>query len=288
MVYWVRLWLSFFGIFCARYNSGFGIGFKRTATGYQTETREERMHMSMVKLKVLGLSIALIALVLGIVPNATAATVGTHRIWLDLNENGVQDEGEPGLVGVLVELRRSDGALVASTISGENGTYIFNNVPGGSYYEKYALPSGYQFTLKDQGTDDYFDSDADPLTGVTDVAYIAESDYFCSWDAGLVPLNARLVKAGQAGIVPDLPEASAFSSVTVLPGWTWWFFVQSSGGVGSHTYQWYEGSTLLQGQTSMVLAVSKMEPGTYTFFCEVTDAQGMAVTSNFVTLSVIG
>jgi hypothetical protein len=74
----------------------------------------------------------------------------------------------------------------------------------------------------------------------------------------------------------------------VLPGWTWYFFVHSAGDVTPFKYQWYENTTLLQGQTSMVLPVTKTVPGTYSFSCKVTDAQGMTVSSNPVTLTVFG
>jgi hypothetical protein len=85
-----------------------------------------------------------------------------------------------------------------------------------------------------------------------------------------------------------LPRANAFTSVTVLPGWTWNFFAHANGGVGALTYQWYEGSTLLAGQTSMVLPVTKNAPGTYTFFCRVTDSEGQVANSNNVTMRVLG
>jgi len=81
-------------------------------------------------------------------------------------------------------------------------------------------------------------------------------------------------------------KATAFCNVTVLSGWTWWFFAHSIGGVGSHTYQWYEGTTPLQGQTSKVLPVTKTLPGTYTYYCKVTDSEGTAVNSNTVYLTV--
>jgi len=86
----------------------------------------------------------------------------------------------------------------------------------------------------------------------------------------------------------QIVQASAFCNVTVIPGWTWWFFAQGTGGVGALTYQWFEGSTLLQGQTSMVLAVTKNTPGTYAYYCKVTDSLGSAINSNAVYLTVIG
>ena len=84
------------------------------------------------------------------------------------------------------------------------------------------------------------------------------------------------------------PRASAFCNVTVMPGWTWYFFAHSNGGIGSHSYQWYEGLTLLAGQTSMVLPVTKTAPGIYTFYCKVTDSEGTSTNSNTVTLTVLG
>jgi hypothetical protein len=91
-----------------------------------------------------------------------------------------------------------------------------------------------------------------------------------------------------SGQLRPMLRASAFCNVTVLPGWTWYFFVQSAGGSGAHTYQWYEGTTLLQGQSSMVIALTKNTPGTYTFYCGVTDSEGTTANSNNVTLTVMG
>jgi pimeloyl-ACP methyl ester carboxylesterase len=84
-----------------------------------------------------------------------------------------------------------------------------------------------------------------------------------------------------------LLQAAAYSNVTVLTGWTWRFFVHPNGGTGyTFTYQWFEGTTMLQGQTSMVLAVTKNTPGTYAYFCKVTDSAGVSVNSNVVYLTV--
>jgi hypothetical protein len=83
-------------------------------------------------------------------------------------------------------------------------------------------------------------------------------------------------------------DVSAFQSVTVIPGWTWWFFTQNKGGNAPYTYQWYEGLNPIQGQTSMVLSVTKTAPGIYSFYCRVTDKDGTTTTSNAVALTVLG
>ena len=84
------------------------------------------------------------------------------------------------------------------------------------------------------------------------------------------------------------PAASAFCNVTLIGGGSWYFFAHSNGGFGPHSYQWYEGSTLLTGQTSMVLPVTKTSLGIYTFYCKVTDSEGTTTNSNTVTLTVLG
>ena len=81
-------------------------------------------------------------------------------------------------------------------------------------------------------------------------------------------------------------SASAFCSVTIMTGQTWYFFAHSSGGIGPYSFQWYEGTTALSGQTSMLLPITKTTAGTYTYTCKVTDSQGTMVTSNPITLTV--
>ncbi len=80
--------------------------------------------------------------------------------------------------------------------------------------------------------------------------------------------------------------ASAFSSATVFAGWTWRVFVHNNGGAAPYTFQWYENTTALTGQTSMVLSVTKNSPGVYNFYCKVTDSAGATANSNNVTLTV--
>jgi hypothetical protein len=101
-----------------------------------------------------------------------------------------------------------------------------------------------------------------------------------------VPNSYSLNTFTSTSNLPTL-TATAFNSVTVLPGWTWWFFVQNVGGVGPYTYQWYDGATLLAAGTSMVLPVTKNTPGTYNIFCRVSDSEGQVVNTANVTMTVI-
>ncbi len=112
------------------------------------------------------------------------------------------------------------------------------------------------------------------------------NNYTTTVPAAVAPL---FVQTTQAPSAPRPPlDVTARASVTVLPGWTWWFSVQNLGGQPSYTYQWYEGTTLLQGQNQMVLPVTKNTPGVYRYYCVVMDSQGTATTSNAAILTVIG
>ena len=86
-------------------------------------------------------------------------------VWNDLNRDGIQDENEPGLVGVRVELRNHLGELVGRTVSGQDGGYGFQDLCGGTYFlqvdtstvERNFFPSDC-----DIGRDDRVDSDCVP------------------------------------------------------------------------------------------------------------------------------
>jgi hypothetical protein len=98
--------------------------------------------------------------------------------------------------------------------------------------------------------------------------------------------HARVNGQGVLVYYPAL-SASAFCSVTVMKGQTWYFFTQSTGGVGPYTFHWFEGSASLAGQNSMILATNKATAGTYTYTCVVTDSYGNTVTTNAITLTVL-
>ncbi|MCX8056085.1 MAG: SpaA isopeptide-forming pilin-related protein [Ignavibacteria bacterium] len=112
------------------------------------------------------------------------------RVWNDLNQNGIQDAGEPGVPNIKVKLINcSNSSVVEITTTNSNGNYVFNNVPSGNYQIKfYDIPSGWNFTIKDAGSNDLLDSDADPSTGLT-VCFNIDANNCDSnstrWDAGI-------------------------------------------------------------------------------------------------------
>lgn len=107
-------------------------------------------------------------------------------VWEDLNGNGVQDPSEPGVSGVTASLYRSDGTFVGSTTTDGSGYYSFTDLDPGDYYLEFTLPSGYVFTLRDEGADDAVDSDVDPSTRQTMVINLQPGENDPSWDVGLI------------------------------------------------------------------------------------------------------
>ncbi|MCP3979432.1 MAG: hypothetical protein GY716_08895, partial [bacterium] len=63
--------------------------------------------------------------------NATAM-VGDY-VWVDANSDTVQDPGESGIGGVTLDLIDGSGAVVATTTTGTDGSYLFAGVAPGSY-----------------------------------------------------------------------------------------------------------------------------------------------------------
>ena len=87
----------------------------------------------------------------GYVPPAQGA-IGDF-VWHDLNRNGIQDSGEPGINGVTVRLYNSSNTLIGTTTTvtynGNDGYYQFTGLAAGSYtvvVDSSTLPPGYTAT----------------------------------------------------------------------------------------------------------------------------------------------
>ncbi len=47
------------------------------------------------------------------------------RVWIDVNENGIQDNKEVGLKGIIVTLFTENGQKVETTTTNSNGVVIY-------------------------------------------------------------------------------------------------------------------------------------------------------------------
>ena len=115
------------------------------------------------------------------------ASIGDY-VWSDMNNNGIQDFGEPRIIGATVRLLDSGGTVINSTVTDPNGNYRFTDLPPGDYAVEFVLPAGYIFATRDAGGDDTRDSDADTTTGRTLNTTLAPGENDPTWDAGFVPL----------------------------------------------------------------------------------------------------
>lgn len=165
-----------------------------------------------------------------------------NQVWLDLNENNIQDAWERGVGGVCVNLYDKTGALLQQTTTDSNGYYGFNVEPG-KYLVAFFEPPEMEFDQKDVGEEET-DSDVDPATGYTEAVDVTSS--LLHVDAGLIPLtrsvppptyglplakvgpvrSGRLVYADIAEFFPDSCLIYAFASAEVLVHLPKCFFVQ--------------------------------------------------------------
>jgi hypothetical protein len=127
------------------------------------------------------------------------AAVGDF-VWLDRNNDGVQDGDEPGIEGVTVVLTITypNGAVVVvTTVTGDNGAYSFGNLlldedqnagssAGGTpTYEVGVgiLPGTSRSPESASGDDDQDDGDSD---GASEIATVAQGEVDPSYDFGFL------------------------------------------------------------------------------------------------------
>ncbi len=129
---------------------------------------------------------------------STRAALG-NRVWEDLDADGIQDAGEPGVPGVTVTLFDGLSNIIATAITDFDGYYFFPNLNAGNYQVGFTtLPAGMEFTTKDNttgpdgdGANTWIgggDSDVNP-TGAnaskTDVFTLAAGQVNLTKDAGI-------------------------------------------------------------------------------------------------------
>jgi uncharacterized delta-60 repeat protein len=120
------------------------------------------------------------------------AAVG-NMAWNDSNANGIQNLGEPGLAGALVELYyshdpiqgNSDDSRVGSHTTDGTGNYLFDALASGNYYVTSQAPAGYNFTTPNAGSDDAADSDVS-ATGIGELFTLLPGQQDNTRDAGFV------------------------------------------------------------------------------------------------------
>ena len=104
--------------------------------------------------------------------------------WDDLDADGIQEAGEPGISDVLVYVYDNSSNLAAIVRTDTNGFWHSPGHSPGSYFAKYFCPTGYEATLRYAGTNAAIDSDADLATGRTAVFAMTNGQTNLTLDAG--------------------------------------------------------------------------------------------------------
>ncbi|GAB3598066.1 SdrD B-like domain-containing protein [Microbacterium tumbae] len=107
--------------------------------------------------------------------SAPLVSIGDY-VWLDLDADGIQEEGEAPLPGIIVELRSADGETVIGTAeTDESGYYAFTDLEPGTDYQV-VFPTtvtidGIRHELTQQvgGETSAEDSNPTPATGIATV-----------------------------------------------------------------------------------------------------------------------
>jgi hypothetical protein len=158
-------------------------------------------------------------------------------VWVDLDGDGLQDSGEPGLEGVEVTLFNADngqevmedafGNPVVPQLTDNMGAYRFDDLLPGNYFLVFdaggVTPDVYEFTQPNVDGNDNIDSDVDPVTGQTAfTGLLVPGEENLTLDAGFI--CAVEVEAGgtisvcKTGVV-DLTSLGA--SLGGAPSGTW-------------------------------------------------------------------
>ena len=117
------------------------------------------------------------------------ASLGDY-VWLDIDQDGNWEEGEPGIGGVTIHLiDPGTGNTIATTVTDPSGGYRFDGLVPGNYVLIFEPPPGYAFTLPNQGDDHTTDSDVDPVTGQTGVIPVLPGHHVPDIDVGVYPID---------------------------------------------------------------------------------------------------
>ncbi len=127
-------------------------------------------------------------------------------VWHDLNSNGIQEPGEPGIANVVVELHGPSG-LVGTTTTTDTGYYEFVGLAAGTYTVTIAAANfatggalaGWYASPPNQGGNDALDSDGDLVYHRASVT-LAAGEHNPTIDFGFFRTCIELLKTGPVSV----------------------------------------------------------------------------------------
>ncbi|MEP7196465.1 MAG: SdrD B-like domain-containing protein [Saprospiraceae bacterium] len=122
--------------------------------------------------------------------NFVVSTQFTGRVFNDLNGDGIQTPGDPGVRDVIVNLYNCDGLFIKKDTTDVNGKYQFDALNSDNYFMRfdYSLTPfalNYGWTLQDRGANDRLDSDVN-ASGISICTHLDTDERDSTIDAGLV------------------------------------------------------------------------------------------------------
>jgi SdrD B-like domain len=185
---------------------------------------QQLLHGPLKHVRAAALAAALLPLASVAVSPASAQDAGCDGasgaicgfVWNDVNNNGIQDVGEPGIEGVKVFLTVSEGDI-RETETDPAGFYFFNVSEPGTYPIAVVIPDGTQPSPVDAGSSDALDSDGVSdgkgfsVTSVTSDVINPNADT----DFGFVTTQVLNPGTGTPGYWKNHPEAWPVSEITV-------------------------------------------------------------------------
>ena len=195
-------------------------------------------------------------------------TIGDF-VWNDLNANGTQDAGEPGINNVLVQLFDAQNHLLSSAITHHNGTndgyYQFTGLCPASYHVQVSPPAGFYATTVNAPNSNTAD-DSNPNPAVVTLAIVNSNGDITtdeSIDFGFYQISSTCV------------VINAVQGTLIVP-----VKVTASGGVAPYSYA---ASGLPDGLTMAsdgTISGTPTATGTFQYTVTTTDSNGNTSTSN--------
>ncbi|MFK8014057.1 MAG: SdrD B-like domain-containing protein, partial [Gammaproteobacteria bacterium] len=155
-------------------------------------------------------------------------------VWIDQDRDGVQDAGEPGVPGAVVNLWTDDDGdgqpdtQIATATTDDNGMYMFNGLNSFTVYivQFEAIP-GKPFTTQTAGGDPTVDSNPDVNTGITAPVTLASGEFNPTIDAGVIMLGASIdIEKATNGEDADTPTGPSIIAGDTV---NWTYVVTNTG-----------------------------------------------------------
>jgi SdrD B-like domain len=87
-------------------------------------------------------------------------------VFADSNRNGLREEGEAGIEGLVVDLKQVNGTLSLQSTTNATGAYQFANLPLDAYTISIILPGGFRVTTTTSTVQVNTGSTAGPTIGI--------------------------------------------------------------------------------------------------------------------------